>query len=177
MIFNDLLNLIFPSCCYNCDEIIRENKYICQNCFQKIKETNYHKSSKSNELYVKLYKNFDIEGAFSMYYYEEGSALKTLIHYLKYKNKKNIGIWLGEIYGKILKENNEYNFEYIIPVPLHKNKEQSRGYNQSKMIAKGLNKHIPGVVSDELLIKIKDTEPQTTKNKEKRRQDIIKSFN
>jgi ComF family protein len=35
---------------------------------------------------------------------------------------------------------NEEEFSYLVPVPLHKKKKQIRGYNQSTMIANGMSK-------------------------------------
>lgn len=176
MILNDLFNLIFPNCCYTCGEILDNCKYICSKCFKNIQQTNYHKNPRSNELFAFFYKYFEIEGAFSMFYYEKSDILANLIHRLKYNNKKNIGIWLGELYGKILKKDFKHNFDYIIPVPLHKSKERQRGYNQSKMIAIGLNKYISGCINECSLIKVKKTNSQTLKGKRKRRTDIIDTF-
>ncbi len=175
MILYDLINLAFPSCCYYCDNTLETELYVCNRCLGNIKKTNYHQIPKRNELYT-LLNDPEINGAFSMYYYEESGILQRLIYKLKYNHKKNIGIWMGEIYGKILQREYICNFDYIIPVPLHKSKESLRGYNQSKMIAIGLNKYISGCINDNSLIKIRDTASQTLKNKNKRRTDIIGSF-
>ena len=78
----------------------------------------------------------------SLFYFEKGGVLQNLIHLLKYRGKKNIAIWLGEIYGNILKNEYNCNFDYIIPVPLYLGSQKKRGYNQSEMISIGLNKYL-----------------------------------
>ena len=175
-IITDLINLAFPNCCYHCNRYIENEKYICTKCFNSLDKTNYHKNPKTNELYQFIKRYVKIKNAFSLYYFRDFGVLQTLIHNLKYYNKKNIGTWLGEIYGQILVEETNFNFDLIIPIPLHKKRELKRGYNQSEIIANGLNKYLQNKVLTSAVCRIKNTDSQTTKDKEKRRIDLLNAF-
>ncbi|MEM6251418.1 MAG: ComF family protein [Cyanobacteria bacterium P01_D01_bin.156] len=66
--------------------------------------------------------------------------LKQALALLKYGNKPELGIWLGvqlgaqwyEHYGATLRHK-----PLMIPIPLHRERQQQRGYNQASLIAKG----------------------------------------
>ena len=81
-----------------------------------------------------------INHATSVYYMTKGSIMQSIIHTLKYKNNKEVGIWIGNVYGNSLKNNKHYkDVDYLIPIPLHIKKLRLRGYNQSKQFAIGLS--------------------------------------
>ncbi len=90
----------------------------------------------------------------------------NLIHQLKYKNREEIGVLLGDWYGQLLKEENILtDIDYIIPVPLHKNKLKKRGYNQVTLFGKQLAHHLNTTFLDNCLIKTKDNKTQTKKGR------------
>ena len=65
--------------------------------------------------------------------------MQHLIHQLKYKGHKEIGVYIGRQYGTELLEEPLYgDIDRVIPVPLHHAKFRSRGYNQSEYFAMGL---------------------------------------
>ena len=51
-------------------------------------------------------------------------------HNLKYRNKQEIGTYLGKLHANELKVLTEKKFTEIIPVPLHPKRLKERGYNQ-----------------------------------------------
>ena len=61
--------------------------------------------------------------------------VRTIIHNLKYLNKTHLAVNLGSSIGKIIKEDkNIRNWDLLIPIPLHRVKQRSRGFNQSELI-------------------------------------------
>ena len=104
----DFFDLILPNSCLSCDKILEKgDKYICNKCFLELKLTDYH-LYKYNELYQTLFKKTDIKMAFSYLFYIEDNPIQELIHSMKYKNRYKIAIFLGELYGKILKIDLDY---------------------------------------------------------------------
>jgi ComF family protein len=80
-----------------------------------------------------------IEKAAAFSYYNKGSRIRNLIHYLKYKGVREIGYELGRIYGLSLKASGfTDDIDLIIPVPLHPAKKRIRGFNQSETISMGI---------------------------------------
>lgn len=114
--------------------------------------------------------------AMSFLRFSKKGASQSLLHQLKYKNKPEIGIELGRLYGNILHENGfGKNWDQITPVPLHPLKQKKRGYNQSEQFAKGLSESlgIPVVLS---LIRVQFTETQTKKSRMERIENVAEVF-
>lgn len=162
--FNDILEVFFPSTCLGCKSLLKKTeKHICFKCNYSLAETLHFKLDK-NELMQKFYGRLPLEFASSMYFYQKNSAIKEIIHELKYRNKT----FLGEFFAKQMIEqlkvkNQKFQFDIIVPVPLHERKLKKRGYNQldafGKHIAKALNiDYVP-----DLLIKTVNTSTQTQK--------------
>ena len=177
---HDFFDLVLPNTCLYCDCVLgKEDRYICKKCFLKFKLTNYH-LFKYNELYTSISKEVNISGAFSYVYFEKNSPIQILIHNLKYKDRRNIGIYLGEIYGKILKVDFvdilDIKFDYIIPVPLHNKRQEDRNYNQSEYICHGLNKYLKSKIDTKSIIRSKNTKSLTFKNHEERKIEIQDAF-
>jgi ComF family protein len=68
------------------------------------------------------------------------------------------------------------NIDCIIPVPLHKNREANRGYNQSEWIAKGLGVILNAEVETRNLIRTVATETQTRKTRFERWENVERIF-
>jgi len=64
----------------------------------------------------------------------------------------------------------------IVPVPLHYKKEAIRGYNQSSLIAEGMNEILSIPVFDKVLIRNRHTESQTKKTRAERVQNMEEAF-
>ena len=104
-------------------------------------------------------------------------SFQRLVHQLKYKGRKDIGIFLGEQYGLLLKYAPLFNCaDAIIPVPLHKKKYMQRGYNQSEQFAIGLARSMNIPMHRHLLIRTKATETQTRKSRFSRYQNVKEIF-
>ena len=92
--------------------------------------------------------------------------MQQLIHHLKYKNQEQIGNFLGDWYGQLLKENKYVNdIDIVVPVPLHKKKLKKRGYNQVSAFAQKLAYHLDALYSEDILIKNANTKTQTAKDR------------
>ena len=113
-----------------------------------------------------FYGRINIVKASSFLFFTEKGIVKSIIHYLKYKNQEQIGEFLGNWYGHILKQNNFLNnIDYVVPVPLHQKKLKKRGYNQVSLFAKSIAEHIGAQYLEGVLIKTANTRTQTKKSR------------
>jgi ComF family protein len=176
-IFYDFISLIFPRVCTACGKpLFKFENVICTFCEQNLPRTNFHEE-KDNPVSRTFWGRVNLENAAAMLYFNKGSKVQTLIHKLKYKGKKEVGIRIGEIYGKDLRESELYkDVDIIIPVPLHLAKQRKRGYNQSEMIAIGLGKSFNKFVDTQTLKRVKHTETQTKKSRIKRWENVKEIF-
>lgn len=98
----------------------------------------------------------------------ENKLLKNAIHVFKYKFVKD----LAKPLSKLLIKKINFDYNYIVPVPLHKKRLHWRGFNQSELLAKQINKN----KTKNILVKIKNTKPQAELSGEQREQNIQNSF-
>jgi len=64
-----------------------------------------------------------------------------------------------------------------VPVPLHRRRFNWRGFNQSLLLAKYIGDKFYLPVREDMILRVKNTKPQTTtKNEEERRKNIDKAF-
>jgi len=175
--FNDFLNLIFPNLCAACNEaLLRNEQVICTTCQVNLPKTNYH-LDEANLLNQVFWGRINIEMAAAYYRFGKKSRVQHLLHQLKYKGHKNIGIKIGELYGKELKKSPYYeNIDLIIPVPLHRKKLKKRGYNQSNSFAEGLSVAMEIGANADCLQRVFNTATQTNKDKYSRWKNVKEVF-
>ena len=119
----------------------------------------------------------DILNAASFLLFNKGSKVQHLVHALKYKDRKDIGIFLGEEYGRDLKNCLYFSDSMIIiPVPLHKKKYLKRGYNQSEQFAIGLSQEMGIPYTCQSLFRKNSSETQTRKSRFMRWQNVNEIF-
>jgi ComF family protein len=107
--------------------------------------------------------------------FTKNSIVQHIMHGIKYENRKNLAVFMGEMFGQKLKEEN-FTCDYLIPVPIHKQKLKERGYNQAAQIAYGISRQTGIPVLEGILIKSRYTQTQTKMNKEQRMKNLAQSF-
>jgi ComF family protein len=119
----------------------------------------------------------EIKNAASFYYFQKGGGVQNLLHNLKYKGQKELGMQLGLMYGAELKDTESFkSVDVVMPVPLHKKKERKRGYNQSEYFAMGLAKSMGIELDTTTLIKTVHTQSQTKKTRIERVKNVAEVF-
>lgn len=163
-ILNYFLDLFYPKLCICCgNRLIVEEQFICLHCMYNLPKTN-HLSSECNKLEDFFAGRFPFVKISAFAYFVKGGSIQKIVHEIKYKNNPKLGIYIGKLCGKdIIKDSNFENIDYIVPIPLHKERLRKRGYNQSLMIAKGISEVTRKPINSDNLIRIIDN-PSQTKN-------------
>lgn len=171
-IVNDINSILAPVVCFGCNaHLIRGEQHICTVCRNNLPLTDYTYAVE-NAVDRVFYGRIAIKKASSFLFFTENSIVQQLIHHLKYKNQEQIGAFLGDWYGQILKENNFLTtIDVVIPVPLHRKKLKKRGYNQVDLFAKKLAHHINAKYISNILVKTANTKTQTKKSRISRLQN------
>ncbi len=174
---NDFFNLIFPRLCRACNSTLLKNEsVICYACQLNLPKTNYHLDLE-NPVQKIFWGRVPVKMASSYYHFTKGGKVQNLLHNLKYKGVKDVGVKIGELYGYELKHSEYFNhIDYIIPIPLHKNKLKKRGYNQSDYFAEGLSKSMGVPLNTTNLVRSVDTKTQTKKARYKRWENVSEIF-
>ncbi|MBO6605597.1 MAG: ComF family protein [Psychroserpens sp.] len=173
----NLLNLFFPKVCLACNNHLSDNEYqICTNCRHELPLTNFH-SDKSNAVHKTLYGRVKLENATALLHFSKKGRVQQLIHNLKYRGHEDVSDLLGAWLGAELKDIPEYqSIDVVVPVPLHKTRLRSRGFNQVDRFAKQIATAINADYDPSVLIKTANTKTQVFKNRLKRSTSQTKNF-
>ena len=68
------------------------------------------------------------------------------------------------------------NVQLIVPVPLHKNRQKKRGYNQAELFARALGTRLNIPVCTNLLVRERNTVPQKELNDTERKNNLKNAF-
>ena len=173
----DLISLLFPELCNACGaSLYQGEREICITCLFDLPYTDFH-IYRDNPVAKQFWGRISCEMVMAMLYFKKGTKVQNLIHSLKYKGKKEVGIRLGQLLADRLKEGNKItDVDLIIPVPLHPQKEKIRGYNQSEQIAIGVAQLLDLPTSTSNLLRNKPTDSQTKKSRYTRYENMQTVF-
>ncbi len=161
-----LLNLFFPKVCYACLNLLNDNEdTICMDCRHDLPVTNFHFDD-SDDVAKVLYGRAKIEDGTALFRFEKKGNVQQLIHNLKYRDHENIGFLLGNWLGGELKTIKNYKtIDIVIPVPLHKKKLKTRGFNQVAKFGQQIAEALNADYMDDVLLKLTNTKTQSKKGR------------
>ncbi len=171
----NLADFLFPRECLHCGKLLNTaENFLCENCSDNLTETN--ETLLCSEYERKFLNGNIIKDFYSAFVFVKGSPIQSLIHGVKYGGKFGAGKFLGEIVARKGKNKiEEWNADFIVPVPLHPVKKAMRGYNQSFYLAKGVSEN-SAVKVNKVLVRKKFTISQTTLSKKERERNVSDAF-
>jgi ComF family protein len=173
---HDIVSFFFPVYCPVCGiPLYVAGEVICLSCELKMPRTGYT-GDPDNPVAQLFWGRVRLEGATSLFRFEKGSKYQPLLHQLKYKGQKRIGLFLGKMLGAEIRDHPFGSVDLIIPVPLHNKRQKSRGYNQSEIISAGVSQVTGIPVNNRVLIRTKETESQTQKSRFERWENMDHVF-
>ena len=177
LLIDDFISLLFPKICAACgNSLWKQEETVCLSCEFHLPRTNFHLALE-NPVSQLFWGRVNLESAAAFLYFNKGNKVQRLIHQLKYKGRKDIGIYLGRQYGQHLKFSPFFQtVQLIVPVPLHPKKLLQRGYNQSEQFAIGLGETMRIPVDPYAICRKKETETQTKKSRFRRWQNVAEVF-
>lgn len=172
-----LVHLFYPHLCEGCRrQLVADETVLCAGCETELALTNYH-TMPVNETELRFSGRFPFERATSYAWFTEDGLLQHLMHGLKYKDRKETGVWFGRRFANALAQSNWLaGIDAIVPVPLHPAKEAQRGYNQSEVIAEAMAKQLGLALMPHALMRNRATESQTSKSRTERAANVAGAF-
>ncbi len=173
----DFISLLYPRVCAACgNSLFKHEEVICTYCLYHLPKANFHLMEDS-PLDRVFWGRAQLAKTAALYNFQKKSKVQHLIHQLKYKDRKDVGIYLGKILGAdLLKSGAFEDVVKVIPVPLHPEKQRKRGYNQSEQIAIGLAKALDIEMDATSFIRTVDTSTQTRKSRFARWENVKEIF-
>lgn len=137
-LWEGLDHLLFPDPCLLCrgPKTARE-LFICTPCLIRLpRESNA--LGQVEDMASRFWGLVPVVQTYAFLKFRKGGLTQQLLHAVKYGNLPQlafqVGVWFaGEV---LLKERD--HFDLVVPVPLHRSKLASRGYNQSLELARGV---------------------------------------
>lgn len=173
----DFWYLFYPSICDACGKsLLQQENILCTECLINIPRTNFQ-YDKENDLAEVFWGRVKINRVTALMHFVKGSNYRKLIHKLKYQNRPDIGVFLGRELGSELRNNEDFNtVDFIVPVPLHPERQKQRGYNQAEKITDGIGEIMDIPVNTVNLYRAKSTKTQTKKGRYARWENVADIF-
>lgn len=155
-----LIEFLFPRRCLGCG---LSHTFLCSACLSKI--------PRSPDQWIHE-PGWVLDGLFVIAPYTQHSLLQKCIQTLKYRHAYALGMDLG---GWMAEKWPGMKEATLIPVPLHKKREQSRGYNQARLLAECVSEYHQLPIWEGLM-RVRNTPPQARLPRNERLQNIANSF-
>lgn len=154
-----LINLVYPPRCVGCGRLL--DAWFCPHCVATIWPPDLSIPIDGIDDYVAVGAHRD--------------ALRQAIHALKYENLPQVANDLGFLLAKSILQK-DWQFDTLIAVPLHKDRQQKRGYNQAIELAQVAATHLECAILPNALYRTLATTPQVGKNLHERQDNVKDAF-
>ncbi len=149
---------------------------LCTKCIQDLPFTDFF-SINDNPIEKIFWGRANIQNAGALLFFTKDSLVQTLITQLKYHHNKKVGVLFGELMGEAIAVEEKFKkVDVIIPIPISASKMNSRGFNQSEVIAMGIQHVWQRPMFNDVLIKKSWSNSQTKKNRKARLQQLPDLF-
>ena len=161
--FTEILDFIYKKKCIICHSK-KENSFLCTNCKSEILFNDY-----------KVIKRIDNIDVYSCCNYS--GIPQKLVRLLKFHNKRFLSKEIANLIFKYISElNSDFSDYEIICVPLHKNKQKKRGFNQCELISKDLSELLKIPYNFNIIKRIKNTKSMYNLKYAQRIENLKKAF-
>jgi ComF family protein len=171
------IQIVFPHVCDGCGtDLLSLESPLCIRCLSSLPETNFE-IHPGNPVEKIFWGRLPLVNASSHLYFTKESLVQHLLHQLKYKGNKELGLQLGRLMGNALKAAERYrDVDALIPLPLFPSKEKRRGYNQATVLCDGIAEILNVPVLTNVITRPQHTETQTKKGRIERWKNIEGKF-
>ncbi len=174
---SSLLHLLYPSICLGCfNEEIENTEFLCLDCLLQLPYTGFEKIQ-GNATEKMFWGRIEYRFICSIFYFIPGSPIQQIIHNIKYKNEKELAIFMGRLMAhRIQLLLQQHQIDFAIPMPLHKKKQYIRGYNQASLLCEGISEITQIPYNETGLKRIEHTSTQTKKSRMERWENVADVF-
>ena len=185
-LFEAAVSLLYPATCTVCGKHVRAGEYLCGGCEAKIVcivppfcgtcsepfEGSINIAfSCANCSHRTIY--FDAAVAA----YRGRGIVRDVIHEFKYNRQIHLRHLVARWLLAALDDERlrDYQFDVMVPVPLHPTRQRERGFNQASLLAELLSAHT-SIPSKPLLKRIRYTTTQTALDRSERMENLHNAF-
>ena len=188
-----LLDWLYPPRCRHCrGRIAKDEDYFCHACREKIRLVSHPLCTACGRPFLDTSgedhlcgacltraPSFQEARAWACYPGEEseGHPLREIVQRFKYGRKVSLGKPLGRLMARGCREFlAAHPADMVIPVPLHPRRLRWRGFNQAVILAREVGRLEKIPVDPFILLRSRETPPQTQLAEEERRKNMRAAF-
>lgn len=180
----NIIDLLYPRRCPFCDEIVDWGRMVCPACEERLvfisepvcKRCGKPLEEETAECCFDCMRKEHAYRAGTALFVHQG-AVRDSVYRFKYKNKREYAYFYAR---QTAKRRGEWirrrGIEAIVPIPLHKNRQKERGYNQAELYARFLGRLMGIPVVNHCLVRSVDTRPQKELDDVQRKNNLKKAF-
>lgn len=162
-LLSQFLNLIYRKKCYFCGSSKNDTK-MCDDCYEKIEH-----------IPVKILRHIYTVPVYCATLYDD--KVQRLIRGIKYHNQRELAYYQAKIMYEYWQKLSVSSEEFIIvPVPLCKERQKKRKYNQMSLVAMEFAKMTGYEINENIIKRIRNTKPQYKLSKKEREKNLKNSF-
>ncbi len=171
-LLDKVINIIYPPKCIFCQQLLGHDvgAHICDLCYSKLP----FMKMEVMPAFPQAEDNY-CNGVVSVFEYA-GLVKESLIRFKFYNEPGYYKTYGGLIADKLDKLSNINDYQLVMSVPLHKQREYSRGYNQAYLISRELSRKIKLRESSGIFKRTRYTESQSLLDRHKRAQNVKGAF-
>lgn len=159
--FDQALDLLYPPCCEHCGRV--DTRW-CLQCTQALTSTPLQIITREILPFTEVAASSPHSG-----------IVRDALHSLKYSNNPAIGALLGQRLAQLIATLN-WPIDACLPVPIHRERQRKRRYNQSELLAQGLSSYHDIPVLADVLQRERDTQTQVGLTRTERIRNVAHAF-
>lgn len=173
-----MLDLFSPRRCVGCSgRLMPSEAVLCSDCLWHMPLTHFSQHACDNPMARLFWGLFPIERAAALFYYEPNTRMASMIHAMKYYNRSDVAENMGRMVARSFMDDGFFDgIDAIVPIPLSKDRQRQRGYNQSERIASGISSVTGIPVYNKVLGRKTFAGSQTRLNVYQRRENVEQAF-
>lgn len=160
-----IADAVFPRRCPVCDNAVYPfGDDVCEDCARKIRPLKHIRTDGVHAF----------SAVFSVFEYR---AVSQSVYRFKYLGRREYADWYARRFAECFRGTlRGIGIDALIPVPLHKNRQRLRGYNQAEAFARALSGYLKTPVINDLIVRVRDTSPQKNIDYHERRNNLKNAF-
>lgn len=180
---NNLVSWLYPLRCPVCDGPVISEVKCCRECWEKLKLIGNQCCCKCGKPLIQAEEEYCEDCSLREHYFQQGAAVfeytsvRASLYRFKYQGRQEYAEFYGLIMaGRMRTKIGAWEPEAIIPVPLSKEREIKRGYNQAALLARQLSAALQIPCMEELIERRKNTVPMKELGLQQRQINLKNAF-
>ena len=184
-IWNQVTELLYPSFCVLCDSVLvhGSNEVLCEDCQTQYPILEGDLCEICSKPLADAGKSRCKDCRERVHFFENGKALwvyegavKEAVKAYKYRNRQEMGVLFAKAMARYYNENELWQVDYVVPVPLHREKKRMRGFDQTALMADIFSEHTGIPILEDVLTRQVVTLPQEGLSDKERMANVHKAF-